>query len=140
MHHRLFLLQILMKSTQTNFALTVLYQLSLAFTKVSILILYLRLLTSHYARWGVYVMLGIVVIYNIWGFISEMTICVPLSKLWDDRGYGTCHPITFTYAVIGLHIATDFLIFFLPIPVFVNVKMTRAKKLTVLAVFTVGFM
>jgi hypothetical protein len=124
---------------QTSFALVVLYQLSLAFTKVSILILYLRLLTYHYARWAVYIMLGVVVIYNIWGFISEMTICIPLSKLWEDTGYGTCHPISFTWAVIGLHIATDFLIFFLPIPVFFSVTMSLKKKAILLVLFTVGF-
>ncbi|KAH8902346.1 hypothetical protein BR93DRAFT_972734 [Coniochaeta sp. PMI_546] len=125
--------------SKTSFALVVFYQLSLAFTKVSILVLYLRLLTYHYSRWAVYVMLCVVVIYNIWGFVSEMTICIPLSKLWSDPGYGTCHPISFTWAVIGLHIATDFLIFFLPIPVFFNVKMSLKKKITVVAVFTVGF-
>ncbi|KAB5539346.1 hypothetical protein GE09DRAFT_315504 [Coniochaeta sp. 2T2.1] len=124
---------------KTSFALTVLYQLSLTFTKISILILYLRLLTWHNARYAVWVLMGIVLIYNIWGFITEMTICIPLSKLWEDTTYGSCHPISFTWAGIGLHIATDFLIFFLPIPVFVNVKMTRRKKMTVLAVFTVGF-
>jgi hypothetical protein len=114
--------------------------MSLAFTKVSILILYLRLLTYHHARWAVYIMLFVVVVYNIWGFVSEITICTPLSKLWDDKGYGTCHPISFTWAVIGLHVATDFLIFFLPLPVFFSVKMSLKKKITVLAVFTVGFM
>lgn len=125
---------------QTSFALVLFYQLSLAFTKVSILVLYLRLLTYHYSRWAVYVMLCVVIIYNIWGFVSEITVCIPLSKLWSDPGYGTCHPISFTWAVIGLHIATDFLIFFLPIPVFFNVKMSLKKKITVVAVFTVGFM
>lgn len=117
-----------------------LYQFSLAFTKVSILILYLRLLTYHPARWLVYTMLCVVVIYNIWGFVSEMTTCIPLSKLWSDPGYGSCHPMSFTWAVIGLHIVTDFLILFLPIPIFFNVKMSSSKKITVLAVFTVGFM
>lgn len=101
--------------------------------------MYLRLLTYHFARWAVYIMLGIVIVYNIFGFISELTLCIPLSKLWSDRD-GTCHPISFSWAVIGLHIVTDFLIFFLPIPVFFNVKMSPHKKFTVLAAFTVGFM
>lgn len=117
-----------------------LYEVSLAFTKISILILYLRLLTYHYARWAVYVMLCVVVAYNIWGVVSEMTGCTSLSKVWDDEGYAACRPISFTCPVIGLHVATDFLIFFLPIPVFFNVKMSCQKKATVLALFTVGFL
>src|SRR5690606_12227373 len=103
---------------QATWVATLFYQLSLAFTKISILLLYIRIMKSYdYARRTAYALLAVVVIYNLLGFVSTMTLCRPLRAYWDFAVKGECHPLSFMWAVIGLHIGTDFLIFLIPIPV-----------------------
>ncbi|KAK1762891.1 hypothetical protein QBC33DRAFT_253227 [Phialemonium atrogriseum] len=120
-------------------SLILVYQISLVFTKMSILFLYLRILTYHHARWAVYALMAVVIIYNLWGIISELTVCTPLEKLFQMEEYDACHPVSFTWASVALHIATDFLIFFLPIPVFFRLKMPAREKITVVILFSLGF-
>jgi hypothetical protein len=121
-------------------ATTVCYQLSFGFTKASILFLYLRILTYRFARHITYALLAVVVIYNIFGFFMEITTCVPLEKVWNQSIEGTCHPESFLWALIGMHIATDFLIFFLPLPIFFTMKMQRRMKITLFVLFGLGLL
>jgi len=116
------------------------YQLSFAMTKVSILVLYLRILTYRFARHITYGLLAVVVINNVFSFAAEMMSCVPLEKLWDPSVEGTCLPESFLWAIVGMHIATDFLIFFLPLPIFFYVKMQIRMKITLLVLFGLGFL
>ncbi|KAK4147317.1 uncharacterized protein C8A04DRAFT_34047 [Dichotomopilus funicola] len=117
---------------------TLFYNLSLAFTKVSILLLYLRVLTHDYIRkvtWGA---LGIVVIYNTWAIAMYLTMCVPIQKKWLPEIDGYCHPVTVWWALTYIHIITDFMIFGIPIPVVVGMTIPLRQKLGLLAVFTLG--
>jgi hypothetical protein len=116
------------------------YQLSFALTKASILVLYLRILTYRFARHITYALLAVVVIYNTFGFFVDMTACVPLEKLWSPSISGTCHPDSFLWALIGMHIATDFLIFALPLPIFWAVKMQKRMKITLFILFGLGLL
>lgn len=127
-------------TTQASLALTVCYQLSFASTKTSILVLYLRILTYRFARHITYALLAVVVIYNVFGFVAELTTCVPLEKLWDKSVEGICQPDSFLWAIIGMHIATDFLIFFLPLPIFFSIAMPIRMKVTLLVLFGLGFL
>jgi hypothetical protein len=120
--------------------MTVCYQISLTLTKVSILCLYLRVLTYSYAPRATYVLLAVVIVYNIWGFCMQMTNCIPLEKTWDPSLHGSCHPEVFLWAVVGLHIATDFLIFFLPLPIFFIVTMPLQQKISLFILFGLGFL
>jgi hypothetical protein len=86
-------------------------------------------------------MLAVVIIYNIWGFCSAMLICVPLQAYWDRSIQGDCKPVSYMWAAIGLHVATDFLIFIIPIPVVLTMMapMKRQKPGLVL-IFALGFL
>jgi hypothetical protein len=46
--------------------MTLFYNLSLCFTKIVILLLYLRVFTFDYIRKATYVTLGIVILYKVW--------------------------------------------------------------------------
>ncbi|KAH6843371.1 hypothetical protein B0I37DRAFT_314683 [Chaetomium sp. MPI-CAGE-AT-0009] len=117
---------------------TLCYNLSLCFTKVSILLLYLRVLTHEYIRkvtWGV---LAIVVIYNTWAMGMYFTMCIPIEKMWNDALEGYCHPFQVWWALTYLHIITDFMIFLIPIPVVVTMTIPVRQRVGLLAVFTLG--
>ncbi|KAK3291203.1 uncharacterized protein B0H64DRAFT_330769 [Chaetomium fimeti] len=117
---------------------TMCYNLSLCFTKISILLLYFRVLTHDYIRkvtWGT---MGIVVVYNIWGFGMYLTMCIPLQKMWHSDLDGYCHPYEVWWALTYLHIITDFMIFLIPIPVVVTMTIPLRQKAGLLVVFTLG--
>lgn len=114
--------------------------LSLATTKISILILYLRILTYHHARWITWAILVLTIVYNIVGFAVQMTTCVPLQKLWEPNLYGTCHSLALAWAFVGLHVSTDFIIFALPIPIVATIIMSPRQKILLVVLFSLGFL
>lgn len=116
------------------------YQLSLFLTKVSILLLYIRILKYQLACWAAWFMLAVVVIYNIWVFVLMMTICVPLQAFWDWTIEGDCKTQASMWASIGLHITTDFLIFFIPLPVVYRMTLPWRKRLGLVLLFALGFL
>ena len=116
------------------------YTLSLAFTKMSILVLYLRILVHGYMRIANYVVLAIVMACNIWVFISMLISCIPLAAVWNPAIKGTCLGLAVTVGNSILHIITDFIIFVLPVPVLVKLKMTLKRKIALMMVFSLGFL
>ncbi|KAK3312353.1 hypothetical protein B0H66DRAFT_459414, partial [Apodospora peruviana] len=130
-----------MSNMKASWMTTLFYQLSLACCKISILLLYIRVLTYDYIRRLAYVLLAIVIIYNGLGFISTMTLCVPLQAFWDPSVHGNCHAnLDYMWAVIGFHIGTDFLIFLLPIPVVLRMTLPASNKIMLLLIFALGFL
>jgi len=127
---------------QTAFALQGFYMHSLALTKISILVLYLRILTYHNARWLSWVVIVITVLYNLAALVSQLTVCTPLQKLWDSTSYGTCHPNLqyATWILVGLTVLTDFVTFAMPIPIITKMTLPLREKLIVLALICVGFL
>ncbi|KAK0634237.1 hypothetical protein B0T17DRAFT_297 [Bombardia bombarda] len=116
------------------------YNLSLCFTKISILLLYLRILvTFDYIRKATYITLAIVVIYNLWAFAVYFAMCIPLARAWDHNVKGSCRGATTWWAVASLHIITDFMIFLLPIPVVTTMTIPRRQKAGLLLAFAMGF-
>jgi hypothetical protein len=122
------------------FAMQVCYMVSLALTKISILVLYLRILTYHHARWIIWTVLILTIVYNIVGFAIQMTACIPLQKLWGEANYGTCHPLALIWAFVGLHISTDFIVFAIPIPIVTRLTMPLQQKLLLIGLFGIGFL
>ncbi|KAK0631464.1 hypothetical protein B0T14DRAFT_401124, partial [Immersiella caudata] len=116
------------------------YQLSLACSKISILLLYLRVLTYTWARRAAWVLFAIIVIYSTLYFISTVTLCVPLEALWNPAVEGSCHrsPV-YMWLGIGFHIVTDFLMFALPVPVVILMRVVLKQRLMLLLIFALGF-
>jgi len=116
--------------------------LSLLFTKISILLLYIRILSYQHARYAVYAILAIVILTNgIWTFVTVMTACTPLNAFWDRTiPDAWCRPLVWWYANTGLHIATDVLLYVLPLPVIVNLHIKLRQKIVLYAVFALGFL
>lgn len=118
------------------------YMLSLFFTKISILLLYLRILSYQHARYAVYAILVIVIATNgLWTLITVVTACFPLQAFWDftiTNAY--CRPGIYWYSNTGLHIATDILLYVLPLPVIVNLRVKLRQKVILYMVFALGFL
>ena len=123
-----------------------LYQLIIVTTKISIVLLYLRIFPKtvskrfQYVSWGI---IAALVAYFI-GFVIYFAVeCRPISyfwKQWDGEHEGTC-PVAESaiYINSAFNIFFDLVVFFLPIPKLVSlqVKDTR-RKVGVIATFLVG--
>ncbi|KAK0719234.1 hypothetical protein B0H67DRAFT_149203 [Lasiosphaeris hirsuta] len=125
--------------THASYFMTLFYNLSLFLTKISILIMFLRVLTHEYIRKATYATLGLVVVYNVWAFGMYFTMCIPIQRMWDRSIPGYCHPLDVWWALTYLHIVTDFMIFCLPIPVVATMTIPMRQKASLLLVFCVGF-
>ena len=129
------------RNLQASWATLLFYQLSLTCSKISILLLYLRVLTYNWVRRAAWVLFAVVVIYNTLYFISTVTLCVPLEALWNPAVKGNCHigPV-YMWVAIGFHIVTDFLIFALPVPVVILMTVALSQRIMLLLIFALGFL
>ncbi|KAH7633271.1 hypothetical protein B0T09DRAFT_333416 [Sordaria sp. MPI-SDFR-AT-0083] len=118
------------------------YMLSLLFTKISILLLYIRILSYQHARYLVYLILGIVVATNgVWTLYTVVTACDPLWAFWDPASVSIpfrCRGVAYWYANTGLHIGTDLLLYILPLPVLVKLKVGWGRKIGLFLVLGLG--
>ncbi|KAK3403240.1 hypothetical protein B0T20DRAFT_343591 [Sordaria brevicollis] len=121
------------------------YMLSLLFTKISISLLYIRILSYQHARYLVYLILGVVVATNgIWTLYTVVTACDPLPAFWGDlpggkdRDTWKCRRVAYWYANTALHIGTDVLLYVLPLPVLVGLKVGWGRKVRLFLVLGLG--
>ncbi|KAK5654591.1 hypothetical protein OQA88_7220 [Cercophora sp. LCS_1] len=129
------------KYLQTGVTINFFYVFALTFVKISILFLYLRAFTYPFVIKASKALLGIVIITHLWIIISVATTCVPLNALWDPakRPTAYCHPFSVWWSHAGINIATDFLIFALPLTVFRKMRVPRRQKTALYFVFGLGF-
>jgi Kef-type K+ transport system membrane component KefB len=116
------------------------YGTSLLFTKISICFLYLTLFKYEWARKACYMLLAVVAVSNLFVVISILTACIPLQAYWDPTVAASfCQPLSTYWANTGITIGTDIIVFLLPIPMIMPLKLPRRQKVSVTAVFVVGF-
>ncbi|KAL2177725.1 uncharacterized protein P884DRAFT_284881 [Thermothelomyces heterothallicus CBS 202.75] len=117
-----------------------LYTITLSLTKISICLLYLKIFTFEWARRAAWLVLFIVVITSLWAVAITLTYCIPLQATWDPTVVASfCQPQSAWWASTGIVIATDLMIFILPIPIVAPLSLPRRQKLVVVGVFTIGF-
>ncbi|KAL5328370.1 hypothetical protein ACEPPN_001869 [Leptodophora sp. 'Broadleaf-Isolate-01'] len=101
------------------------------FTKLSMLMFFLRITPYPLFRRTVYVAMVIVVIYSVVGSLLFTYACRPLEKMWDFTiTHGSCIPLN----VVPLfnaasNSATDLAILLLPIPMLKNLQLPFRQKL-----------
>lgn len=120
------------------------YSLSLTLTKISILLLYRKIFNYGWIKQAIKIVLVAVLIIGGWLLASVSTACVPLTAFWDwslvwkEPVY--CQPVNMWWANQGLHLATDFVIVLLPMPVIGTLTLPRKQKFAVIGVFALGFL
>lgn len=134
------------QTTQAGWYTILWYLLALLFTKISILLLYIRILSSYqHARYAAYAIMGIVILANgIWTLATVVTACVPLTAFWEEGGRLTpgvyCHSLQIWFGNTGLHIGTDVLLYVLPLPMIVNLRIRARQKIFLYSIFGLGFL
>ncbi|KAK4163265.1 hypothetical protein QBC43DRAFT_264325 [Cladorrhinum sp. PSN259] len=116
------------------------YNLTLALTKISICLLYLNIFTLPRARCACWILLGVVLLSSLWSIIAVATAAIPLRAFWDIKMKPTfVQSYTTWWSLAGLAIVTDILIFTFPIPMIAPLNLRRRQKIFVVGTFAIGF-
>lgn len=117
------------------------YNASLAFTKFSILLQYLRIFPGRSFRIACYIMMAIVATYSAWAIVSGYVNCVPVAKFWNQDLPGSClnfEAVWFFNA--SMNIATDVALLILPMPLLSQLQLPRMQKIALMGVFAIGIL
>lgn len=122
-----------------------LYIATLSATKISILLLYLRIFpstVSHRFRIAIFALIGVVACYFI---ILEFLIlfsCNPISYFWhqwDGEHQGHCFNTNAQiFAGAAVNIALDIVVLVLPIPKIMKIDVSYKKRIGIVLTFFVG--
>ncbi|KAK0657042.1 hypothetical protein B0T16DRAFT_452540 [Cercophora newfieldiana] len=119
------------------------YNLSLVFTRISILLLYKRIFTYNWAKRAIQVGLVIITATGIWFIASVATACVPLEAFWDwslfMRTQVYCQPPNLWWGNAAIHIAEDLFIVILPMPILSSLNLPKKQKFALVGLFGLGF-
>ena len=108
--------------------------------KLSILVLYMSIFNSRRFRWVCWAVGIFTILWTVASIVAGVAMCIPIEKLWDPTiTGGVCIPLApIGLAITSSHIATDFIILFMPAPLVLKLKTTRKKKILVISTFVVG--
>ncbi|KAF7913690.1 uncharacterized protein EAF01_000096 [Botrytis porri] len=127
------------------FASELLYVITMAITKVSIGVYFLRLANKRYQFWIIYSVMAIAVLVSMAYFIFVLLQCQPISYFWNmfDDGSGSCLSTStranVTYAHAAMSALTDWAYGILPITFVWKMKMNPRTKLSVVLILSLGF-
>lgn len=117
------------------------YSVALFLTKVSILLLYLRLFPKKSfvrACWAVVIIMGAFLQWTIFGF---MFMCRPVPFFWNKSISGHCMNPKFVYFTNApFNIITDFVLFGLPVPILSTLQLPQRQKYGLIVLFAMGLL
>lgn len=115
------------------------YSISLFLTKVSILLLYLRLFPHPRfvkACWITIAVMGAFLFWTVFGF---MFMCTPVRYFWNRSIEGHCfNPEWVYFTNAPFNIVTDFVLFGLPLPILRELQLPRRQKTGLIILFAIG--
>ncbi|KAL4939192.1 hypothetical protein BDV06DRAFT_214513 [Aspergillus oleicola] len=120
----------------------VLYVISTALVKLSMLLLYLRLFPNRLLRLAIFISLAITTAWAVGSFFAQLFSCQPISyywKQWDQEHVGHCvshNDLLLSHSIIN--IVLDVLVIILPMPVLVKLHMSLEKRIGMCLMFAVG--
>ena len=118
----------------------VVYKVTINATKVSIVLLYLRIFTPGKAfRYWCKALLVFVGSYGLLSLMLTIFQCRPPGRAWDRSQNGNCINLTaFWYANAGFSLFSDIAILVFPIPVISTLHLPWRQKMSLILVFAVG--
>jgi hypothetical protein len=119
----------------------ILYACNLAWTKISILLMYYRIFRFPYFKKMAYGIGAFVVAWLVTVIFLFIFICVPVEKLWYPDLPGHCIDQVGTWiANAASTILSDVAILLLPIPQVWKLQLRRPEKIGVTFAFCLGFL
>lgn len=133
--------RLIRNSTQITLPLELFWTLSISFSKLSLLTLYIkvfplsRLTTVSKITW-----VGVALL-AVSGALCTLLICQPIQFNWDlTLPGGHCGSLKSLFGIYGvLNLFTDLMVLGLPIPSLVGLKLPTLRKVGLVTTFAIGF-
>ncbi|UPL02828.1 hypothetical protein LCI18_013762 [Fusarium solani-melongenae] len=113
--------------------------MSLYLTKISILLLYARILTRSKYRMAIYVVSIIVGVSFVYTMVITFLACRPLHGFWNPA-IQTCLTSEYWIVSTAMHLGTDLLATILPFPLVLTLNMRVTERAILLLLFALGFL
>ncbi|KAF7553954.1 hypothetical protein G7046_g6952 [Stylonectria norvegica] len=116
------------------------YKISINLTKISILLLYLRIFSKvRWFKWLCWFLIASVLCYAIASVTATIFQCSPVQRAFNNTIDGTCiNNATFWFANAGFSITTDIIILFMPMALVYQLQIPQIQKVALLVVFALG--
>ncbi|KAI9151643.1 Satratoxin biosynthesis SC10 cluster protein [Paramyrothecium foliicola] len=119
----------------------VLYILALAFIKTTFLAQYYRVFFTQKSRRIFFLISFLVCGWSISQVFIGIFLCFPIQGFWDKSIDARCIPTNVQwYANAAGNIATDLIVFILPLPVIGQLNLPRTQKIFLFVLFGLGFL
>ncbi|KAJ8127381.1 hypothetical protein O1611_g6256 [Lasiodiplodia mahajangana] len=117
-----------------------LYNVGLLVVKLTFLTQYYRVLVLK--RFQTVCIVAMITV-GAWGLSQifvGLLICTPVAGFWDTTVDAKCVPVPLQWYInAGGNIVTDIIVFVLPLPVLVHLKLPRVQRLSLVGIFSFGF-
>ncbi|USW52099.1 hypothetical protein Slin15195_G054180 [Septoria linicola] len=129
-----------MRNQRDFFVMIIVYNISLTFTKLSILLQYKRLFPQKGFKMAVHIVMGAVVVYALWRFFSAIFTCSPVAAFWDHSiENSTCqNKFAIAMASTALNMASDLAIACLPLSVLHKLQLPSRQRYALMGVFALA--
>ncbi|OLN96201.1 hypothetical protein CCHL11_03260 [Colletotrichum chlorophyti] len=118
----------------------IVYNIATCLVKISILLQYRRIFANDRMQKLTLLCLFILSTYTVTLSVLLPLMCYPVAAFWDSTVEGQCLDyLTIWYAMAGINLVADVVIFSLPIPVINSLQLPRRQKRMLLLVFGLGF-
>ncbi|KAE9366940.1 hypothetical protein N431DRAFT_286089, partial [Stipitochalara longipes BDJ] len=126
---------------QIGFGSLLVYQMTLALTKLSICLFYLRLFNDKATKYVVYTTMGFICIYTIPTVIFSIFQCKPVDGYWNVSENSTCVNPSAAFYVNGVgNILTDAWLVTMIVPRIWSLKMAWKQKIALFSIITLSWL
>ncbi|KAK1991661.1 hypothetical protein LX36DRAFT_336238 [Colletotrichum falcatum] len=126
------------KLLQLLFFANILYPCAIAFTRLSAICSFLRLIAERYARWLLFATAGLTGAFALACVFAVIFQCTPISGAWDPAASGgaSCYPfLDFLRVSTAINIAIDALLCTMPLAYLLRMEMPLRDKVLVTVLF-----
>lgn len=125
---------------QCLFAFPLMWNATIPFSKISVLLMYLSVIPFTPMLVAVRIIGGFIIAFNLGSFFAGLFICSPISYSWDQTtAGGHCGDQVMYYEVMGyINLAIDVVMIILPMPFLYKLLLAWPKKLFAMGMFSIG--
>ncbi|CAK1364935.1 hypothetical protein CB0940_08572 [Cercospora beticola] len=122
------------------FVMIIVYNISLCFTKLAILMQYKRLFPQKGFKLAVHISMAIVIIYAVWRFFAAIFVCSPVAAFWDRsiKPFHCQNKFANSMASCALNMSTDILIAALPLAILHKLQLPPRQRYALMSVFALA--
>lgn len=118
----------------------IVYKFLVAFTKLAIIFLYLRIFTQWNLKRFAQILAGIIFVGSFAFAIASVFECNPIHRVWDRTIPGTCFNLGASwYAYAAFNTICDLIIIIMPMQAIWKLQLKWTQKVSLAAVFLLGW-